>query len=91
MKRMRSWSTCRPQGDLHRVNSRPEVWYNWAECAAEKGAVANPEDRRDSDHALRLSATSLIAQGDQGIDMHGPPRRCPRRGKHDIRQQRGGQ
>jgi len=73
-------------GDLHGVNSWPEVSCSWTEYAAEKGPVANSGDRRHSDHAWRL----FITQGDQGIDMHGSPRRCPRRGKHDIRQQCGG-
>ena len=32
---------------------------------------------------------SFVAQSDHGIDTHGPPRRRPRRGKHDTRQQHG--
>jgi len=49
-----SWSTYRRQGDLHHVNSRPDVWCNWKKCAAEKGPVANSGDRRDSDRTLRF-------------------------------------
>jgi len=49
-----SWSTYRRQGDLHHVNSRPDVWCNWKKCAAEKGPVPNSGDRRDSDRTLRF-------------------------------------
>src|ERR1700740_2310588 len=50
----RSWSTCRRQRDLHRVNSPPDVWCNSKRCATKRGRVPNSGDRQDSDRALRL-------------------------------------
>jgi hypothetical protein len=54
MKRMRSWSTCR-WGSYTASTHGQTSGGNWTEGAAEKGAGPNPGDRRDSDHALRLS------------------------------------
>src|SRR6266550_1256523 len=37
----RRWLTCRRQRDPRRGNSRPHVWCNYRNCAAETARVAN--------------------------------------------------